>query len=78
MTTYFSPDQLAAIVKDALPPVLADGPRHAIVATIDQDGVKVVASFTRPLADGTWTLQAAATHDWTGDTTVAARVLLAW
>lgn len=74
----FSPDQLAKIVKETLPDQSNQGDHNAVVASFDQTGAKVVASFTRQHGSATWKFQAAAEHDWNGDNSVGANVLLSW
>ena len=77
--TYFSPDQLKRIVSETLPQAVGPAHHNAVVVAVDQAGAQVVASFTRPAWEGaTWAVQAAVAHQWTGDTTAAARVVLSW
>lgn len=76
--TYFTPDQLATIVKETIPESVTGNQRNAIVASFDPQGVKIVASFSRPWYSATWKLQAVAEHDWTGNNSVGANVLLSW
>lgn len=73
----FSPEQLDKIVTETLPADAGPGTK-VVVGAIDQHGAQVVASFKSSL-DGTgWELQAAARHDWNGDNSVGAKVLLRW
>lgn len=76
--TYFSPEQLAQLVKETIPDAVPGDRSNAVVATVDLKGARIVASFTRPWYSATWQLQAVAEHDWTGDNTVGAKVLLSW
>ncbi len=76
--TMFSQDALAKIVADTLPPSTDQTHTNAVIGIIDQRGVQVVASFSRPKGSAVWTLQAAAKHDWTGDNEVGAKVILKW
>jgi hypothetical protein len=79
MTSIFSPEQLNKIVAETLP-TDAKPNEKIVVGTVDQHGVQVVASFKNTVhSDGlNWELQAAARHDWTGDNSVGAKVLLRW
>jgi hypothetical protein len=78
MTSIFSPEALDKIVRETLPDQM-DGSTHAVVVTTDQEGATAVASFKRTEATGfNWELQAAAHHDWSGDNSVGARVILKW
>jgi hypothetical protein len=72
--SIFSPEQLEQIIQRTLPATPANH-SHAVVATVDQNGAQVVASFKRT---SHWELQAAAQHEWSGDDSVGARVLLSW
>ena len=73
--SIFSPEALQKIVLDTLP---TDGQPNekVVVGTIDQHGAQVVASFK--FREDRWELQAAARHDWTGEDSVGAKVLLRW
>lgn len=73
--TIFSQDQLAQIVKDSLVNVPA-GHTNAVVATVDQSGVKIVAGFS--LHDDRWRIEGAYAHDWDGEDTAGAKVILSW
>lgn len=74
MSSIFSQDALDKIIADTLPVDAKPGDK-VVVGTIDQHGAQVVASFK--LKDK-WELQAAAQHQWNGDNTVGAKVLLRW
>lgn len=74
MPAVFSQARLAEIVASVLPSDAKPGEK-VVVGTIDDHGAQVVASFK--LRDA-WELQAAARHDWNGDNTVGAKVLLRW
>jgi len=69
----FSPEQLDKIITETLPPDMTA--THAVVGAVDQNGVRVVASFKKTTH---WELQAAAEHEWTGENKVGAKVLLTW
>jgi hypothetical protein len=73
--TYFSPDQLKKSVEKILPTDPGLGEK-VVVGTIDNTGAQIVASFK--FKDDKWELQAAARHEWGGDTTVGAKVILRW
>ena len=70
----FSQEALSKIVQSTLPADPREGEK-VIVGTLDQDGAQVVASFKFKKQ---WEFQAAARHDWTGDSSVGAKVLLRW
>lgn len=72
--SIFGPDQLAKIVREAVP-TLPEGHTSAVVAGVTQEGVRVVAQIK---LQEHWQITAAATHSWTGETTVGAQVLLSW
>lgn len=71
--TLFSDVALAKLVKDTIPADLTD--RHVVIGTVDQHGAQIVASFE---FKDRWELQAAARHEWKGDTVIGAKVLLHW
>lgn len=70
--SIFSPEELAQIVRDTLPPA-PKGHRIVVVGTVDATGAPVVAGF-RSTA-GAWEFTAAYHHDWTGEDDVSARVI---
>lgn len=74
MANILSPEALQRVIVETLPP---DGrPNEKIVVgTVDQHGAQVVASFKMKER---WELQAAARHDWSGENTLGAKVLLRW
>lgn len=74
MPSIFSQEALSKIVAESLPP--DPEKNHAIVGTVDQHGAQVVAGFK--FKDGKWELQGAARHEWTGEDSVGAKVLLKW
>lgn len=74
MIGIFSPEALAKVVSETLPADAKPGDK-VVVGTVDQNGAQVVASFK--LKDK-WELQAAARHEWNGDNSVGAKVLLRW
>lgn len=73
-TSIFSPEALKKVIDNTLP---ADGKtgEKVVVGTVDQNGAQVVASFK---FKEKWELQAAARHEWAGDNSVGAKVLLRW
>lgn len=79
MTNIFSPEALAKIVNDTLPSATDKDHTNAIVGGIDQNGAQVVAHFEYDAKRG-WVLNAdaVARHDWSGDNSVGARVILKW
>ncbi len=79
MNTYFSPEQLTAIVNKVLPQDATPG-QKVVVGTVDMTGAQVIAGFKRKASDDgfVWEFQAAARHNWGGDNTVGAKVLLKW
>ena len=72
--TLFAPDQLAAIVEKTLPHETSAG-GGVLVAAVDTDGAKIVAQFEK---GEHWTFQGAVKYDWSGETTVGAKVLVRW
>jgi hypothetical protein len=72
--SVFSNAQLQKIIADTLPADAKPGEK-VVVGAIDQNGVKVVASFK---LKEHWELQAAAEHEWSGEDHVGAKVLLRW
>lgn len=68
----FSRDQLQKLITETLPADAQPGEK-VIVGTVDSTGAKVVAAFK---LKEHWELQAAAEHDWHGDTKAGAKVLL--
>jgi hypothetical protein len=78
-TSIFSPEALAKVVSETLPTDAQPGEK-VVVGTLDQHGAQVVASFKNKANSGgvNWELQAAARHDWSGDNSVGAKVLLRW
>jgi hypothetical protein len=77
----FSQADLSKIVAATIPPDVTNGPAmHAVVFTVDSAGAQVVASFKKTTnVDGfSWELQAAARHDWSGDNSLAGRMVLSW
>lgn len=71
----FSQDALAQVVASTLPADPRDGER-VVVGTVDETGAQIVASFK--FKGGKWEAQAAARHDWNGENSVGAKVLLRW
>jgi hypothetical protein len=69
--TIFSPEQLNKLVADTLPP--ASEHRIAVVGTVDRNGTQVVAGFTSE--SGNWRFEGAYRHEWTGDDSVAGRIM---
>ncbi len=77
MPNIFTPDHLAKIISETLP-ALKPGTNNMIIGTVDTRGAQVVASLSRTSGPLNWELQAAARHDWGGDTSAEAKVLLQW
>ncbi len=78
-TGIFSPEALAKIVNDTIPAEQpGDTHNFVLVGGVDQTGAQIVARFEK--ARGKWTLDADAVwhHNWTGDNTVGAQVLMKW
>lgn len=75
MPTIFSPDQLNALV--ATLPTLPAGHKNAIVATVDQNGAKVIAGFSAG-PDNKLKFSGAFEHDWSGENKVGAQLLYSW
>jgi hypothetical protein len=73
-TSIFSPEALQKVVSETLPTDGKPGEK-VVVGTVDQHGAQVVASFKMK---DKWELQAAARHDWDGNNSVGAKVLLRW
>lgn len=73
--SIFSSDELAAVIRDTIP-MLPEGHRNAVVAGVTPDGVHAVARVQ--FQQERWTILAAVTQAWTGETTVGASVLLSW
>jgi hypothetical protein len=74
MSGVFSDEQLKKIIADTLPADAKPGEK-VVVAAVNSEGVKVVASFK---LKEHWELQAAAEHTWAGNDAVGAKVLLRW
>jgi hypothetical protein len=75
----FTPERLAQIVRETIPSTDdMTGCTNVVVASVDQNGAQVVASFRRNNPSWGWELQAAVHHDWTGETATAGRVILKW
>lgn len=77
----FSSEQLARVVREALP-TDADTGTKVLVGTVDQDGAQVVVAFKNIAAGDTrrptWEVQAAARHTWAGDNQVGAKAIMQW
>lgn len=74
----FSPEALAKIINETIPLNTDKTHTNAIVAGIDQHGAQVVARFEKQ--GSAWVLDgdAVVRHDWSGDNSVGARVILKW
>ena len=68
----FAPDQLARVLAETVP-APKPGQRGQVVGTVDSSGAKVALVMTP--GDGHWQIEAAFTHDWTGDNEVGGRVI---
>lgn len=74
--TLFGPEQLQKIVDaQQLDP---RGGSHAIVGTVNTEGVQVVAAMTFHGQKAMWEVQAVAEHSWDGDNSGQARVIVQW
>lgn len=74
----FSQNQLTKIVGDTFKSVeLPAGHSNALVATMDDQGTKVLASFKLG-TDARWQITGAFEHDWSGSTTVGGSVVYSW
>jgi len=73
--SIFSQEALSKVVASTLPADPRDGER-VVVGTVDDKGAQIVASFK--YKEIRWEVSAAARHEWTGDTSVGAKVLLRW
>lgn len=74
-TSIFSPEALDKIVNETIPSTPNATDFHSyVVGGIDQDGAQVVALLK--FSDDKWEVSAAARHNWTGDNSVGAKVLL--
>lgn len=71
----FSDAALKKLVADTLP-ALPPGRTNAVVGTVDSEGVKIVAGVK--LRDGLVEVSGAYAHDWDGDDSAGAKVLLSW
>lgn len=69
--SLFGPEQLQKIVADTLPP--AEEHKIAVVGTVDRNGSQVVAGFTSE--NGRWRFEGAYRHEWSGDDSVAGRIM---
>lgn len=69
----FTPDALARALASVPEPI--GDKKNALVGTVDSSGAKValVMSFS-----DAWTVEAAVQHEWTGDTTVGAKIIGRW
>jgi hypothetical protein len=79
MPNFLSDAEIDKIVQQTIPQNTDASHSNAIVATVDTDGAKVVAHFQKDVKNG-WQLDAdaVAEHDWTGDNSVGAQVVLKW
>lgn len=78
--SIFSSEQLDKIVADTMPADAKPGEK-VVIGTLDQHGAQVMASFKlqkNEFGGPSWELQAAARHEWTGENSVGAKVLLRW
>jgi phosphorylcholine metabolism protein LicD len=70
----FSENQLDRLVADILP-IDAKPNEKIVVGLITDEGAQIIASFK---FKNNWEIQAAAKHDWTGNNSVGAKILLRW
>lgn len=73
----FSNDALAKAVGDTLSTM---PPEHhnAVVTTVDDKGIEVVAGFKKDTQHGSWQFTGAFQHAWTGDNTVGIKAAVSW
>lgn len=70
----FSQEELDKIIKETLPELPAD--RHsAIVGTVDNTGVGVVAKFTKETTTQTWELDLAVKRNWNNGFNLGTKVI---
>jgi hypothetical protein len=67
----FSRQEIARLVEDTVPPDRT----NAVVGTVDRNGLAVVLKMTK---GEHWTIEAAFTRDWAGDTKAGAAVIYSW
>ncbi len=77
MPNLFGPESINKIISETLPD-LKPGINNVVVGTVDKSGAQVVASFQRTQGPVQWQLQAVARHEWSGDSSAAAKVMLQW
>lgn len=71
----FGPEQLAAIIRDTLPPANEDH-SLAVVLAPDQTGATFAVGFTKTdNHGGQWELDAAYRHTWAGDNIVGGKLV---
>lgn len=66
--------QLDTIVRQTLPPADQEH-TFAAVATVDRNGMGVVAEFTKHKGEWAMTAEAYAEHEWSGQNDVGAKLL---
>jgi hypothetical protein len=76
--TIFSDSQLAKLVTDTIPASLPAGHTNAIVGSVDATGAEVVIGFQKDTNSGTWQVQGAYRHEWSGSNDVGARLIYSW
>lgn len=70
--------ELRRLIDETLPADAAPGEK-IVVGMVNQQGAQIVASFKKTGShQESWEVQAAARHDWNGDNSVGAKVLLRW
>lgn len=67
--------QIDEIIAETVP-ALPEGHTHAIVGTVDQDGLKVAAVMASH--NQVWQLRAAFEHAWDGTNSIGAKVIASW
>lgn len=79
MPIIFSQQQLAQIVEQTITPAVRGPFTHVVVGTIDPKGAQVVVAFKNDVTTGfQWEVQGVGRHDWNGDDTIGAKVILKW
>lgn len=76
MAGLFTADALGRVVQEQLA-TLPAGHRNAIIGSVDASGVQIVAGVALD-AQAHWMVQGVFHHDWSGDTTGAAKVIVSW
>lgn len=76
MTSIFSPEALDKAIKDAIPAGLEQ--TNAIVLGTNLQGIRVAGHAVFDAKRGTFILEGAYEHAWTGEDSVGGRVIYTW